>query len=51
MVKREEGGFGERHAGDFKTNGNILLKLGGRYTYTDTCYLTIHILKILYYKF
>lgn len=21
MVKREEGGFGERHAGDFKTNG------------------------------
>ena len=32
MVKREEGGFGERHAGDFKTNGNILLKLGGRYT-------------------
>lgn len=40
MVKRE-GGFGERHAGDFKTNGkkkinktngNILLKLGGRYT-------------------
>lgn len=49
MVKREEGGFGERHAGDSKTNGNILLKLGGRYT--DTCYLTIHILKNLYYKF